>query len=449
MELFRRHTGRKVALYFLITILVGTVLLYLPVSAADEPVSLIDALFTSTSAVCVTGLIVLDTGKDFSTFGQVVILLLIQLGGLGIMVFATGLLLTVGMRLSLFHRLGVTDRLGTVTGISSGSLMKAVIAFTMFFEGIGFLVLFGLFLSDGFTAGDAAFNAVFHSVSAFCNAGFSTFTTSIEHFSHNSAVILTFSSLIILGGLGFAVLWDVFSKTLNRKQHLSLHTKLCLSVTVILLIAGSILFIISERNNLLADRSLDFILTNAFFQSVTCRTAGFNSLPQTGLTETSLTASMLLMFIGACSGSTGGGIKVTTFAIVVLLAFHRFFGHRSVSAFKRSVSSESIMKALTVILLASFFIAAVFLLLMYVEEKPVSYELSHGWFTGILFETVSAFGTVGLSLGATSALSGLGKIIVIITMFSGRVGLLTLAFALARPSKKGEIVYLDEPVAVG
>jgi len=449
MELFHRHTGRKIALYFLITILVGTVLLYLPESSAGEPVSLVDALFTSTSAVCVTGLVVLDTGRDFSTFGQVVILMLIQLGGLGIMVFATGLLLSVGTRLSLFQRLGVAHRLGTVSGISPGGLMKAVVAFTLFFEAIGFLALFGLFVKDGFTTGDAAFHAVFHSISAFCNAGFSTFSTSLEHFSHNSAVILTFSILIILGGLGFAVLWDVLAKVRSKKQRLSLHTKLCLSLTMTLLIAGTILFLISERGNLLADRSLDYILSNAFFQSVTCRTAGFNTLPQTGLTETSLTASMFLMFIGASPGSTGGGIKVTTFAIVVLLAFHRFFGRKSVSAFKRSINSESIIKALTVILLASFFIAAVFILLMYIEEKPVSYELSHGWFTRVLFETVSAFGTVGLSLGATASLSGLGKLVLIVTMFSGRVGLLTLAFALARPSKKGEIVYLDEPVAVG
>lgn len=449
MELFRAHSGRKVASYFLVTILCGTVLLYLPFSSASEPISLIDALFTSTSAVCVTGLIVLDTGRDFSIFGQIVILLLIQLGGIGIMVFATGLLISVGTRLSLFQRMGITHRLATISGISAGGILKAVVLFTLFFESIGFIALFIQFAAGDFTTGQAAWHAAFHSVSAFCNAGFSTFSTSLEHFSHSSALILTFSVLIVIGGLGFAVLWDILTRIKNRNERLSLHTKLCLSVTAILLVAGTMLFLISERDNAFEDGSVDYALSNAFFQSVTCRTAGFNTLPQGGLTETSLAVSMLLMFIGACPGSTAGGIKVTTMAILALLAFHRFRGRKSVPAFKRSISQDSIFRTLTVVLLASFFIAAVFIALMYTEDKPTSHELSHGWFAEILFETVSAFGTVGLSLGATPALSGFGKLIVIVTMFAGRVGLLTLAFALAQPSKEGEIVYLDEPVTVG
>jgi trk system potassium uptake protein TrkH len=448
MEFFGVNPGRRIAGYFLGAIAVGTILLLLPISAGNESVSFIDAMFTATSAVCVTGLTTLDTGTGFSLFGQIVILILIQLGGLGIMTFATALFASFGSKLSFGDRLGLSQSFLAGHGGRSTSLLKAIILTTFSLEFLGAVALFMRFQSQ-YPKGKAIYYAIFHSVSAFCNAGFSTFSNSLENYQGDIPVILVFSILIICGGLGFVVIRELLDKAGNRKVKLSLHSKLCLSGTAALLVLGTLAFLIAEHQN--AFRHIGFFksLANALFQSVTSRTAGFNTISQPGLTEVSLMLTMVLMFIGACPGSTGGGIKVTTILVILILVYNRFKGENFITAFKRTISNESLIRALTVFILAILVIIALLAFFMFAEEKPVSHIISHGWLGESLFEVLSAFGTVGLSLGMTTHLHWLGKFILIITMFAGRVGLLTLAYALARPPKQGEIVYAEESVMTG
>jgi len=448
LELIGSKPDRKVIIYFALAIFIGTGLLMLPVSAANQQVRLVDALFTSTSAVCVTGLIVLDTGHDFTLFGQIVILVLIQLGGLGIMTFASILILTVVPRLSLQDRLVISRTLGGDHGVQPLYLLKAVAIITFSIELIGAVLLFLKFRTQ-FPFGEAVFNSIFHSVSAFCNAGFSTFSNSLENYSSNIYVLSIFSVLIILGGLGFIVIGDLAARFSYKNRRLSLHTKLCLTTTLILLVSGTVAFMFADYGNVFGEMNFGWSLVNAFFQSVTSRTAGFNTIPQSSLTEVSLLVTMILMFIGASPGSTGGGVKTTSFAIVFLLAYNRFRARRSVRAFKRSISNDSVIKALTVIMVAITVIVIMFVFLMFSEESPLPHRATHGWFIESLFEVISAFGTVGLSLGTTGNLHDMGKIILVILMFMGRVGLLTLVFNLAREPKKGEVVYIEEEVMVG
>ena len=450
MELLRGHPARRILLFFLSAIAAGTILLWLPVSATGPRHSFLDSLFTATSAVCVTGLTVLDTGREFSLFGQAVILILIQLGGLGIMTFATLLLLGTGGRLSLGDRLGLRETFAGEGRHATRSLLKAIAGITLAAELVGALLLFIRF-TQLMPSGEAAWTALFHAVSAFCNAGFSTFGNSLQGFVADPYTLTVFMVLIVSGGLGFIVLAELsgLARGHGTRRRLSLHTRLCLAATALLLIFGAIAFLATEYGNSLRELAWMDRVTNALFQSVTARTAGFSTLSQTDLTEVSLLVTLMLMFIGACPGSTGGGIKTTTAAVVLLLMWHRFRGRSAVSAFRRTVSPDSVTRAVTVFLLAVLAVSGAFALLMFVEPHRLSHRVVHGWFAENLFETVSAFGTVGLSLGRTGQLSAAGKLVIIATMFAGRVGLLTLAYALARPVTRGEVVYSEESVMVG
>jgi len=448
MELIGAKPDRKVIIYFLLAIIIGTLLLSLPVSSRNQPVTFVDALFTATSAVCVTGLTVLDTGRDFSLFGQIVILVLIQLGGLGIMTFTTVLLITMVPWLPFQDRFVLSQTLGGGSRVKAASLLKAVVLTTLSFEFLGALALFFRFQGE-YPLGRAVYYAIFHAVSAFCNAGFSPFSSSLENYGGDLYMLAVFSLLIISGGLGFIVIREVMLRLSSRKNKLSIHSKLCLSVTAVLLVVGTLAFLTAEYKNVFENMGVVRCLANAFFQAVTSRTAGFNAVPLSNLTEVSLLMTIILMFIGACPGSTGGGVKTTTLGIIVLMAYNRFLGRQSVKAFRRSISADSVKRAVTVMLIAIAVIMLIFVLLMFAEEKPLPHTLSHGWFVDSLFEVVSAFGTVGLSLGVTSHLHDLGKILIVILMFIGRVGLLTLVFNLARPPRPGEVVYLDEQVMVG
>jgi len=447
MELIGAKPERRILAYFGIVILIGSFLLSLPFAEGAKEISLIDAFFTSTSAVCVTGLTVVDTGADFSFSGQIIILLLIQFGGIGIMTLASSMLLSFLPQLPFKDRLLISQTLGGEQ-IKAGSLIKAVMITTFSFEALGAILLFVKFNSQ-FPLGKAVYYSIFHSVSAFCNAGFSLFSNSLENYQNDLYMISVISLLIILGGLGFIVIMELYYRMRKIEKRLSLHSKLCLSVTGILLIGGTVLFMISEYNNAFGGQNFVNSLSNAFYQSVTCRTAGFNTIAQTGLTEVSLLLTMILMFIGACSGSTGGGIKTTTIGIFMLMAYNRFLGRNSTNLYKRSISEDSIKRATTIILIAVSIIVVMFLLLMFVQEKPLPHTLTHGWFIDNAFEVVSAFGTVGLSLGQTENLNPAGKTIIILLMFIGRVGLLTLVFSLAKTRKSGEIVYAEESVMVG
>lgn len=448
MPMLSNKPGQKIIEYFALGIAVGTLLLMLPVSSAGKPVTFINALFTATSAICVTGLTVLDTAKDYSLFGRTVILLLIQMGGLGIMTFATVLLVAAGARLPYLDRLGLSHSFGSETRARSGQLLKAVFITTVTVEAIGALALFLQFRSQ-FPAATAAYHAVFHAISAFCNAGFSTFSTNLEQFRGDSSVLLTISLLIVVGGLGFAVVGEVYDRIRNRKNRLSLHSKLCLSATGVLIVVGAVIFLVIEWSNAYRGNDMVDRVVNASFQSITARTCGFNTVPQAGLTDLSLLITIVLMFIGTCPGSTGGGVKTTTLAVISLLLFNRVRGRRTVAAFKRTITGDSVLGALYVFLLALLLIVAMVAIFMFIEERGVAHSESQGWFMKSLFEIVSAFGTVGLSTGITPQLGFLGKLTLVVTMFVGRVGLLTLAYSVARPSKKAELVYLDESVMVG
>lgn len=449
MEFIGSDPGRKVMIYFLMAIIIGGIVLSLPISHGERSISPLDAFFTATSAVCVTGLVVVDTGSNFSPFGQVVILTLIQLGGLGIMTFATVLVIMAGSRLAFRDRLGVTTQLGASTPARAESLLGAVMLVTFVIEAVGALILFLLFVRD-FPPGQAAWYAVFHSISAFCNAGFSTFPTSLESYAANVPVLVTFAVLIVLGGLGFTVITELFHRAAGYSSRISLHTRICLASTAALLTVGLVVFFITEYDHSLRDSNIALKAVNAFFQSVVCRTAGFNSIPQGNLSEVSVMMTMFLMFVGGCPGSTAGGIKTTTFTIILLTAWSRFRGHRAPSAFHRTISQESVMRAVAIFILATFVIAAAAASMTLVWDRPpLRAGMVHGWLTEGLFEVISAFGTVGLSMGITAQLSPLAKVILIITMFIGRVGLLTLAFGLSRPHIRGDLAFAEEPVTVG
>jgi trk system potassium uptake protein TrkH len=448
MEFLTRLPGRQAVLAFALTIIVGALILTLPISAHERPIAFIDALFTSTSAVCVTGLTVVDTATDYSRFGQVIILILIQLGGLGIMTYTTALFAASGLRMSYHERLGLSQSLGGGKPIDYKTLVKAVLVITLTIESTGALLLFVKFQSQ-YSYAEAAYHAVFHSISAFCNAGLSTFSTNLEAYNRDQSVILIIGFLIIFGGLGFAVIRELYDKVKHPYTMLSLHTKLSIISTFILIIAGMIIFYLIERRSAYMGMPLSAKLANAFFQSVTPRTAGFDTIPQMNLTEVSILVTIILMFIGVCPGSTGGGIKATSMAVILLVVFSRFRGRDSANIFRRSISKETVFQAITVFILASMAIAIAFAALMFVQERSLPHTSAHGWFVEHLFEVVSAFGTVGLSLGLTPKLLTPGKLIIILTMFTGRVGLLTLAFSLVRLPKRGEIVYSEESVMIG
>ncbi|RKZ17856.1 hypothetical protein DRQ50_04590, partial [bacterium] len=319
MKLLGTRPERRVVLAFAGAILTGTILLALPISATDSRIGLVDALFTATSAVCVTGLVVVDTATDFSRFGQVVILLLMQMGGLGMMTLATALLLSLASRLSFRHAILVTDSLTADHRLRPRSLVRAVVVTALAFEGLGALLLFLRFRTTS-PPGTALFDAVFHAVSAFCNAGFSTWSDSLVRYAGDVYVLVIMAVLVVSGGLGFVVISEVATGLRKRSWRLSLHTRICLTATAVLLAFGTGGYLLAESSNLLADRGPLLAATNAFFQAVTVRTAGFNTLDQTHLTATSVALTIMLMFIGACPGSTGGGIKTTTLAILVLAA---------------------------------------------------------------------------------------------------------------------------------
>lgn len=448
MELFGSNSGKLIIISFASAIIIGAILLMLPISASGDPISFIDAIFTSTSAICVTGLTVVDTSKDYSMVGQIIIVILIQLGGLGIMTFTTVLFLGFGTRISFAERLGLSQSLGGGGRIKTKSLLKAVIIITATIELIGAILLFWRFRIS-MPAGRAIFASVFHSIAAFCNAGFSLFSNNLQGYSSDIMIMLTFGFLIILGGLGFILMRELLNKIKNRNARISLHTRLSLIGTVVLLILGTVIFYLLEYNRAYSSLSTPVAVINAFFQSVTPRTAGFDTISQSTLTELSLIFTMIFMFIGVCPGSTGGGIKITSLSVILMLIFSRVGGKNSASAFKRTIATDSIIQAITIFILAILAITTATVALMLLGGGYKLHVTDPGWFIKCLFEVISAFSTVGLSLGITSELSVSGKIILILCMFCGRVGLLTLAYGLAKTPVHGEIVYSEEQIMIG
>ncbi|MCG6892246.1 MAG: potassium-transporting ATPase subunit KdpA [Desulfobacteraceae bacterium] len=445
-----RSPSRITIAGFLALIGVGTILLILPVSTAKGGLGLVDALFTATSAVCVTGLVVVDTATCFTRFGQGVLLLLFQVGGLGIMTLSTLYLLMAGRRLSLTGRMVIQDTFTHSADREPDTLLKSIVGFTLVLEALGALVLFSRF-SGRMPAADAVFNAVFHAVSAFCNAGFSTFSDSFTGYRGDWLVNGTLMLLIVSGGIGFLViaeLRETFLHGYRRLGRISLHSKIVLSTTGLLLAGGAGVILVMEWPNTLGGLPVSERFLAAAFQSVTARTAGFNTLPIGAMANQTLFVMILLMFVGASPGSCGGGIKTTTLLAVVLMGISRLQGRDQPQAFYRRISTASVLKAVGVVLLALTVIVVGTLFLLMSELGDISHLQSRGRFLELLFEVVSAYGTVGLSMGVTESLSVPGKLVITAIMFTGRLGPLMLALAVSRRTGP-RYRYAEERIMVG
>jgi trk system potassium uptake protein TrkH len=438
---------------FAAAILAGAVLLTLPLSASGARIGLLDALFTATSAVCVTGLTVRDTGTEFSAFGHVVIMLLIQLGGLGITTLSTALFLFFGQRASLSTHDVVESSFRARPEGKLKPLVAQVFVWTIAIEAVGAAILLPSEWGRR-PALEAAWSATFHAVSAFCNAGFSLRPDSLMSDRTNPAVILPISGLIILGGLGFGTLTEIGRNMWTRvrgqrARRLSLHSKTVLATSGILLLSGTLGFWIFESGNLLGETSLWGQLLTSFFASVTPRTAGFNSVDYAQATTATIFLTIVLMAIGGCPGSTAGGIKTTTLAVLFATARGRLRGSRWTSLFGRGVSDMAVDKAIAVVALVTVFVVGGTLLLSAAELRQVAHVQTPGRSVGLLFEVVSALGTVGLTTGITPTLTAGGKIVVILLMFVGRLGPLTMAVAIARQKPAPAVRLGEEPIMIG
>ena len=428
---------------FFAVIMLGTLLLMLPFSTtAPGSMRFIDAWFTSTSAVCVTGLIVVDTATAFSTAGQVIILILIQIGGLGIMIMTYFSRFVLGRKVSLEEkqRLSFVISDTEISGVLS--TLKKIIYLTFSIEGCGAILLFlGIGITKGFS-GSSAFSAVFHSISAFCNAGFSLFSDSLEGFVSNPFIMFTISALIILGGLSFTVIFNIrdYFNPRSAVKKMSLNTRIVLIWTAALLVAGFFLFYAAEHSNSLREYHTGSQYLAAFFQSVTTRTAGFNSIPFTSFRSGTILIICFFMFIGAASGSTAGGIKINTAA--VLFAYIKSMATNSprVTLYRYQLSKSGVLRAFAVFTYGIFavFIGATALALTH--QAPLH---------DILFESVSAFGTVGLSTGMTGMLNGFGKIVIIFLMFNGRLGPLTILSTFSIRTDKSGVKYPRGDILIG
>ena len=429
MQRKRLQPGLKLALGFMLLIAIGTLLLYLPVSHQDgADMSLIDSLFVATSAICVTGLTPVDISQTLSLFGSTVLMLLIQVGGLGYAVIAVIIIRLASGRIDASTGNLLRDSLGADHRIDTKRLLKAALSVTALIELMGAALLFVSF-SECYPFWRAVYLSVFHSVSAFNNAGFDLFSDSMMKWNTDALVLITIASLIALGGLGFILYNDLFEHFRNGKK-ISVHTKIVLSTTAFLIISGTVLFRLVLP---------DIDWKNAFFQSVTTRTAGYFSYDQTILPPAGVARTIVLMFIGASPGSTGGGVKTTSFYTAVKAAFSLLLG-RNPAAFKREISQESVMKAFFVIIISVLLVAAAAFLLTVTDPQFTADK--------ILYETVSAYATVGLTMGITPYISTGGKIILIIMMFLGRVGFMTIITAFARRRASGAR-YLEEKVIIG
>jgi trk/ktr system potassium uptake protein len=437
-----------IAISFAALVLLGSSLLALPIAAAGErDISYLDALFTATSAICVTGLIVVDTPVDFSTFGHVVILLLIQIGGLGYMTISTVLAAVIGRSISLQERLTLQEALNAQNLEGLVRFALTVLKLTLAFELTGAALLAIRWWPE--YGADALWLGVFHSVSAFNNAGFALWSDNLMRWRGDITVNAVITILITAGGLGFFVLVEILSRRTRRLQW-SLHTKIVLAVSFLLSVGGTAAFLILESSN---PRTLGPLpagerLLAAWFQSVTSRTAGFNTVDIGAMTEAGLFITMALMFIGASPGGTGGGVKTSTFALTVAALWATVRGNHEPTLFNRRITSETVGKAFFVCLIAFLAVNAIAGVVLISEGRDLM---------ATLFETTSAFGTVGLSMGEGGrpiSLAGLftpvGKIMIMLMMFIGRVGPLTLAIALAhRASITARIRYPEGKVLIG
>jgi len=443
-------------------ILVGAGLLMLPwCSAGDAPLTPVEALFTATSAVCVTGLVVVDTGSALSPLGQAVVLLLIQLGGLGIMTFSTLGLVLMGKRLRLHDRAVIGTALYPEGRADLRALVRDVVLMTLSFELVGALLL--LWRWPGESLGQRLWGAVFHSISAFCNAGFGLFADSLSRFRGDPVVNVTVVSLIVVGGLGFPVVLELTDRLRparrRRRAVLSLHTKVVLGVSAILFVAPTIAIYLLESRRALAGLPLSERLLGSTFQALTPRTAGFSTLPIHDLQATTLFLIVLLMFIGGSPGSTAGGIKTTAIGTLAAFVWSRARGDDSIDLFRRTLPEADLRRAIGLVTGAIVILVLGVFALLFVEgaTPPEALSPTHqggapqtALFLELLFEATSALGTVGLSTGITPSLGTPARLVVVLLMFVGRVGPLTVAVAISRrPGPTAGVRYPEEHVLVG
>ncbi len=423
-------------------IVLGTILLILPfASESGKATSPITALFTATSSVCVTGLVVVNTADYWSPFGEFIIFLMIQLGGFGFMAITTFFLITTGRKIGLREKLLVGESVGLSWVGEVRKLVRNLVIFTLVAELAGGLIFYSQFSTE-FGRGEAIWKSVFHSISSFNNAGFDLYgsSQSLTGYISNPLIILTTASLIIIGGLSFLVIQDIL-KT-RRLNKFSIDTKMVLFVSVILLVLGTLVVLATEsaNTNTLGPMSFPDKILNSFFHSVTSRTAGFNTIDVSHMTAYALFLTMILMFIGGASGSTSGGIKVGTFGLIFATMFSAIKGREFPGSFGREFMTSQIFRALAVVML-SIGLVCVVVFFLTITEKLEFLQLS--------FETVSAFANVGLTTGITSGLSLAGKLIIIVTMFIGRLGPLTLTLALIRAQSVNILRYPREIIRVG
>ncbi len=427
---------------------IGTALLLLPASTT-KGISFIDAFFTASSALCVTGLIVKNTALDFTLFGKGVILTLLQVGGLGYMTLSTTFFFFIGRKISLRDRMLFKESINLLTFENLRRFAWRVFRITIVIELVGAALLYPAF-ARMFEPATAIGHAFFHSVSAFCNAGFSTFSQNLALFSGSVSAPLVVAVLLILGGIGFVVVSDIYMTVVRReKKKLALHTAIVLRMTLALIVAGTALIFVVERNHSMLGMPLHQQLIHSFFQAVTPRTAGFNTMNIALFSPVVIVMLMFFMFIGASPGGTGGGIKTTTFSLLLRWAKELMLGRhgKDITALKKRIPLEQAYRAFLIVFLSTLTVTAAFFIILLAEhQSPLK----------VLFELFSAFGTVGLSLGSAVNpacsfaydLSAFGKVIIVCVMIAGRVGTLTIGSALLRPHPL-EYSYPEEPIVVG
>ena len=426
---------------FICVILIGATLLSLPISSkSGEATNFLDAAFTATSAVCITGLTTLVTATHWNVFGQVVLMLLIEIGALGFVSFFTILSIIIGKKITLKDRLLVQEAMNTFSIQGLVRMMKYIFGFSLSIQFAGFLLLSTQFVPE-YGLGAGLFNSLFHAVSAFGNAGFDLFVTSLVQYNSNPVVILVIASEIVVAGIGFTVLTEIYqSKNLKK---ISVHAKLAIITTAILILGGALLIFAFEYNNpnTMGNMSLGDKILNSIFASVTPRTAGFFSVNLVDMTTASKFLTVVLMFIGGSPGSTAGGIKTVTIAILIITVVSVIKGREDTECFGRRFSKEVIYKSFTIFFLELSLLVVVPLVLS-ITEQGVPY-------LSLLYETASALGTVGLTLDLTPNLTSIGKLLIMIMMYIGRVGPLTVLFSLRKKDKSTSIKYPEGKILIG
>jgi trk system potassium uptake protein TrkH len=449
LQLSRRLSPERIfILSFAGTILLGGLLLWLPFSSAKAPLPWIDALFQSASAVCVTGLATVNTGEDLSRAGQIILILLFQIGGLGILTFSAVFFVLLGHGIASKEHDIMQSVFLYAPRRDLAAILKFVFLSTFLYEAAGTLLLWARFSRD-FPWGEALYKAVFHAVSAFNNAGFSLFSDSLVSYQGDPIVNLTMMGLVVAGGIGFIVHYEMHLRVFGRQRRLSVHTRMVLVATGVLIVGGAVLFFVFEHNRILKDLPWQNRLLASLFQSITARTAGFNTVDIGMLANETVLLMITLMFIGASPGSTGGGVKTTSASLLFLIMWSRLRGREEVNVSNRTIPRELLQRTISILLAASLSVCFIMSVLLLAADHSGSPAESRHLFVEYGFETVSAFATVGLSMNLTPSLNTPQKLAVILMMFAGRVGPLTLAFSLARMATKKSLTYAEEGVMVG